>query len=146
MYAKRADATENTDNTDNKDDDVSNDMLHTLDASVASYRDPECTATVEDLYITRRNIPNASVSPLSTYQRVPSDDLCSQPAVPCKQDLCKALCRYGHLLDVYDMDARHAVGPVFARQLAKRHYHGKYFALQLDSHVCMTTDWDTDAM
>jgi hypothetical protein len=44
------------------------------------------------------------------------------------------------------MDVRHAVGPVFARQLAKRHYHGKYFALQLDSHVCMTTDWDTDAM
>ncbi len=71
-YVKRAAAT-----------DVSNDMLHTLDARVASYRDPECTATVEDLYITRRNIPNASVSPLSTYQRVPSDDLCSQPAVPC---------------------------------------------------------------
>jgi hypothetical protein len=64
-YVKRAAAT-----------DVSNAMLHTLDVRVASYRDPECTATVEDLYITRRNIPR-----LSQYSR-PLDLLNVGPVSP----------------------------------------------------------------
>jgi [Skp1-protein]-hydroxyproline N-acetylglucosaminyltransferase len=117
-------------------------MLHTIYASVASYRDPECAATVEDLYHTAKYPERIRVAIID--QRVPGDSACSQPAVPCEQDPGQALCRYRHLIDVYDMDARLAVGPVFARHLAQRHYRGEYFAMQLDSHVRMTSHWDTD--
>jgi [Skp1-protein]-hydroxyproline N-acetylglucosaminyltransferase len=136
-FVKRA-----TEHTDNESGDDSNDMLHTIYASVASYRDPECTATVEDLYATAKHPERVRVAIID--QRVPGDAVCSQPAVPCDQDPGQALCRYRHLIDVYDMDARLAVGPVFARHLAQRHYRGEYFAMQLDSHVRMTVDWDTD--
>jgi [Skp1-protein]-hydroxyproline N-acetylglucosaminyltransferase len=150
-YVKRADTTKHADNdndTDNesgdgyKDYSDSNDMLHTIYASIASYRDPECTATVEDLYHTAKHPERIRVAIID--QRVPGDNVCSQPAVPCEQDPNQALCRYRHLIDVYHMDARLAIGPVFARHLAQRHYRGEYFAMQLDSHVRMTADWDTD--
>lgn len=144
-FIKKTQSTENTDNESGdgyKDYDDSNDMLHTIYASVASYRDPECTATVEDLYATAEYPERIRVAIID--QRMPGDAVCSHPAVPCTQDPSQALCQYRHLIDVYDMDARLAVGPVFARHLAHRHYRGEYFAMQLDSHVRMTHHWDTD--
>jgi [Skp1-protein]-hydroxyproline N-acetylglucosaminyltransferase len=77
-------------------------------------------------------------------QRVNGDPLCSQPAKPCSEDPYQALCQYKHLIDVYEMDAVLAVGPVFARHLAHRHYRGEYFAMQIDSHVRFVEHWDSD--
>jgi [Skp1-protein]-hydroxyproline N-acetylglucosaminyltransferase len=135
-FVKSADSN-NGDNSNSEDD-----MLNTIYCSVASYRDPECTATVEDLYATAAHPERIRVAILD--QRVDGDAVCSQPVVPCATDPSQALCKYRHLIDVYEMDARLAVGPVFARHLAQRHYRGEYFAMQLDSHVRMTAAWDDD--
>jgi len=116
--------------------------LETIYCSVASYRDPECTATVEDVYARAEHPERIRVAIID--QRVDGDSVCAQPQVPCETDPTQALCRYRHLIDVFEMDARLAVGPVFARHLANRHYRGEYFAMQIDSHVRFTEHWDTD--
>jgi hypothetical protein len=116
----------------------------TIYCSVASYRDPECAATVEDLYARALNPERLRVAILD--QRVPNstDSVCSEPAIPCEQDATQALCQYRHLIDYFSMDAALAVGPVFARHAAQRFYRGEYYAMQLDSHVRMTEGWDDD--
>ena len=79
-------------------------------------------------------------------QRVPGTDdpICTQPEFPCDSHPDQALCKYRHLIDYYEMDAKLAVGPVFARHLAHRHYRGEYYAKQIDSHVRFVEHWDTD--
>ena len=114
----------------------------TIYCSVASYRDPECAGTVEDLYARAEHPERIRVAILD--QRVNGDPICSQPAVPCTTDPEQALCKYKHLIDVLEVDAVLAVGPVFARHLAHRHYRGEYFAMQIDSHVRFIEHWDTD--
>jgi [Skp1-protein]-hydroxyproline N-acetylglucosaminyltransferase len=116
--------------------------METIYCSVASYRDPECTGSVEDLYARAEFPDRIRVAILD--QRVNGDPVCSQPAKPCSDDPYQALCQYKHLIDVYEMDAVLAVGPVFARHLAHRLYRGEYFAMQIDSHVRFVEHWDSD--
>jgi [Skp1-protein]-hydroxyproline N-acetylglucosaminyltransferase len=118
------------------------DGLETIYCSIASYRDPECTLTVEDLFARAAHPDRIRVAILD--QRVDGDSVCAQPVKPCNEDPSQALCKYRHLIDVFEMDARLAVGPVFARHLAHRHYRGEYFAMQIDSHVRFIEGWDDD--
>jgi Glycosyltransferase (GlcNAc) len=121
---------------------IDNELMETIYCSIASYRDPECTASVEDLYARAQYPQRIRVAILD--QLVNGDPVCSQPAVPCTQDPEQALCKYAHLIDVFEMDAVLAVGPVFARHLAHRHYRGEYYAMQIDSHVRFVEHWDSD--
>lgn len=141
LVPDRKDATTTTaaTSTDTQPDQI---IMETIYCSVASYRDPECTGSVEDLYAMAEYPERIRVAILD--QRVNGDPVCAQPAVPCEQDPQQALCRYRHLIDVYEMDAVLAVGPVFARHLAHRHYRGEYFAMQIDSHVRFVKHWDSD--
>jgi hypothetical protein len=45
-----------------------------------------------------------------------------------------------------EVDARLAVGPVFARYLAHRHYRGEHFVMQIKSHVRFTQHLDSDIL
>jgi [Skp1-protein]-hydroxyproline N-acetylglucosaminyltransferase len=114
----------------------------TIYCSVASYRDPECTGSVEDLYDRAEHPERIRVAILD--QRLDGDNHCIQPSIPCNINPNQALCKYRHLIDVYEMDAQLAVGPVFARHLAHRHYRGEYYAMQIDSHVRFIEHWDSD--
>ncbi|GKY91226.1 hypothetical protein MPSEU_000095200 [Mayamaea pseudoterrestris] len=114
----------------------------TIFCSVASYRDPECNPTVEDLYARAKYPERIRVAILD--QRIDGDNHCRIPAQPCDTHPDQAFCKYRHLIDVYEMDARLAVGPVFARHLGHRHYRGEFFAMQLDSHVRFIQGWDVD--
>jgi len=114
----------------------------TIYCSVASYRDPECAPTVEDVYARAKYPERIRVAILD--QRTDGDPVCNKPEKPCNEDPEQALCRYRHLIDYYEIDARLAVGPVFARHLAHRHYRGEYFAMQIDSHVRFIEHWDED--
>ena len=51
-------------------------------------------------------------------------------------------CKYAKQIDFHPMDAKEAVGPVFARYLGQRMYQGEYFAAQSDAHIDFVTDWD----
>ena len=121
---------------------LDNEGHETIYCSIASYRDPECHETVEDLYARAMYPDRIRVAILD--QRADGDLKCASPSTPCEQNPDQAFCKYRHLMDVYEMDARLAIGPVFARHLAHRHYRGEYFAMQIDSHVRFTQDWDED--
>lgn len=124
----------------------SRDGLETIFISVASYRDPECQPTVEDIFL-RADHPDrlrvAVVDQRAEHDSVPP---CGQPVVPCEEDQSQVMCRYAHLIDVYDVPAILSVGPVFARHLANRLYRGEYYAMQVDSHVRFIEHWDTNLL
>jgi hypothetical protein len=120
------------------------DGLETVYISVASYRDPECQPTVEDVFLRAEHPERLRVAIID--QRADDDSVapCGQPTKPCEEEPQQALCRYSHLIDVFNIRAQFSVGPVFARHLAHRMYRGEYFAMQIDSHVRFTEHWDTD--
>jgi [Skp1-protein]-hydroxyproline N-acetylglucosaminyltransferase len=114
----------------------------TIYVSIASYRDPECGPTVEDLYLRSKYPERIRVAIID--QRAEGDPFCSQPAVPCDQDSNQIICKYRHLIDVYEVPSHLSVGPVFARHLANRMYRGEHYAMQVDAHVRFIQDWDKD--
>jgi hypothetical protein len=80
--------------------------LETIFIAVASYRDPECQPTVEDMFLRADHPERLRVAVVD--QRVESDDSvppCGQPVVPCSQNPEQALCKYAHLIDVYEVPA-----------------------------------------
>lgn len=121
--------------------------LKTIYISVASYRDPECQPTVEDIFLRAEHPERLRVAIVE--QRVKGEDdatvpNCDQPTRNCTDDPNQALCLYGHLVDMFVVPAILSVGPVFARHLATRMYRGEYFAMQVDSHVRFIEHWDTN--
>ena len=131
---------DNANNNNNNNDE----WLETIYASVASYRDLECAGTVTDLYERAAYPERIRVAIVEQRLDAGEDTKCTTPPVPCTVNATQALCRYRHLMDYFEMDARWGVGPVFARHLAHRHYRGEYYAMQIDSHVRFVQHWDTD--
>jgi len=72
------------------------------------------------------------------------DPRCDEPMKPCSEDQEQAQCKYKDQIDVYEVEARLSVGPVFARHLGYRMYRGEYYATQSDAHVTFTNNWDAD--
>jgi [Skp1-protein]-hydroxyproline N-acetylglucosaminyltransferase len=114
----------------------------TIFVAVASYRDPECLTTVEDIFLRAKYPERIRVAIVD--QRTEGDPLCSKPVESCEQNPEQVLCKYGHLIDSTEYSAQLMVGPVFARHLAYRMYRGEYFAMQVDSHVRFVANWDED--
>lgn len=75
---------------------------------------------------------------------VGEDGSCDVPHSPCSVDPNQPLCLYKNQIDVYQMEANLAVGPVFARHLGHRLYRGEYYYTQSDAHVTFTKGWDVD--
>ncbi|CAJ1930508.1 unnamed protein product [Cylindrotheca closterium] len=115
----------------------------TIYISVASYRDPECQPTVEDMFLRATHPERLRIAIID--QRAEDDEVspCAEPTIPCDEDPEQTLCKYGHLVDSFAVSAPLSVGPVFARHLANRMYRGEYFAMQVDSHVRFIEGWDT---
>ncbi len=121
--------------------------LPTIYISVASYRDPECQPTVDDIFLRAEHPERLRVAVVE--QRVEGEDddfipMCGKPVKPCEKDPEQPMCKYGHLVDVFVVPAVLSIGPVFARHLANRMYRGEYFAMQVDSHVRFIHHWDSD--
>lgn len=127
-------------------DKAENIQLPTIFVSVASYRDKDCSNTVANLYqqaayperIRVAIIDQVATNDASTVKcGVTSDKVCGE-----NSRNSSILCRYRHLMDRLELDARHATGPVWARHLAHRYYRGESFALQIDAHVRFLLHWD----
>ena len=116
--------------------------LETIYIAIASYRDWQCTATVENIFHRAKHPERLRVA---LVDQVDADDAqCAQPPTPCGVDPDQILCKYSERIDRYEMDATLAVGPVFARHIGHRMYRGEYFAMQCDAHIKMVQDWDED--
>ena len=72
------------------------------------------------------------------------DGSCDIPHSPCSEDPNQPICLHRDQIDVYQMEAELAVGPVFARHIGHRLYRGEYYSMQSDSHVTFTKGWDVD--
>ena len=69
---------------------------------------------------------------------------CSKPQRSCIDYPNDLLCKYSHLIDIYEMDATNAVGPILARHIGSRMYRGEYYVMQSDAHMEFITGWDVD--
>ena len=99
--------------------------LETIYISVASYRDPECQPTVEDIFLRAEFPERLRVAVID--QRAENDSVpqCAVPLKACSEDPSQILCKYHHLIDRFEVPAHLSIGPVFARHLANRMYRGK---------------------
>ena len=77
--------------------------METIYVSVASYRDPECRLTVDDLYLRAKHPDRIRVAIID--QVVDGDAKCSQPDKPCSDDPTQVFCKYRHLIDVFEVPA-----------------------------------------
>ena len=119
----------------------------TILVTIASYRDPECRNTVESIYARAEHPHRIRTVVIDQLRRDLGDIPCTQPTVSsCEDDPEQVLCRYQHLIQSYELDARLAVGPTFARHIANRMYRGEYFVLQVDAHVRFVQQWDSDVI
>ena len=120
--------------------------LETIYVSIASYRDPECRITLEDMYDRADHPERIRVAIIDQLAYEDPVAPCDKPLKPCEEDPNQGLCKYSHLIDRFAVPAISSVGPVFARHLAHRMYRGEYFAMQLDSHVRFIEHWDVDVV
>ncbi len=143
-------------NNDDKDNDGSNDknasknnkkdenvLLETIFVSIASYRDYRCPYTLRQIFL-QATYPERIRVAIVDQLKPGEDTNCTQPNQPCTENPNALLCKYSHLIDVYEMDASMAVGPVLARHIGGRMYRGEYFVMQSDAHMEFTKGWDVD--
>jgi [Skp1-protein]-hydroxyproline N-acetylglucosaminyltransferase len=118
----------------------------TIFVSIASYRDSECTLTLESIYARAKYPDRIRVAVVDQIDvESPEDVPCGQPYVSsCDNDPTQTLCQYAHLIDIYQAPAFLMVGPVFARHIGHRMYRVESYALQVDAHVRFIQDWDED--
>lgn len=110
--------------------------------AIASYRDWQCRYTVESIFLRAKYPKRIRVAIVD--QIAEGDPSCGVPIKSCSIDPTQALCLYIDNVDVMEVDAQLAVGPVFARHIGHRMYRGEYYALQIDAHVTFVTNWDVD--
>ena len=116
----------------------------TIFVSVASYRDPECSKTIESIY-ERATYPERIRDGIVAQVDVEDGDTkCSEPSsgISCDVNSNQTLCHYRNYVDRYEMQPTISVGPVLARHINHRMYRGEYFVLQIDAHVQFVQNWD----
>mmetsp|Transcript_4317 Transcript_4317/g.9174 ORF Transcript_4317/g.9174 Transcript_4317/m.9174 type:complete len:579 (+) Transcript_4317:32-1768(+) len=115
----------------------------TIFVAIASYRDWQCRDTVTSIFSAAAHPDRIRVAVVD--QIIAGEDgSCDAPHSPCSEDPSQPICKYKSQIDVYQMDAQLAVGPVFARHVGHRLYRGEYYAMQSDAHVTFTRGWDGD--
>jgi [Skp1-protein]-hydroxyproline N-acetylglucosaminyltransferase len=118
-------------------------MLETIYVTIASYRDYRCPHTVEALFQQATYPERIRVGVVDQIDKK-DKHICGTPERDCKEHPNDTICKYSHLIDTYTMDAKMAVGPVFARHIGDRMYRGEYFAMQSDAHMEFVKNWDVD--
>lgn len=124
-----------------KDND---ELLETIFVAVASYRDWQCSRTVESAFV-RASHPERLRVGVVDQIHFGTDESCSKPPKgSCEENPIQPICRYKDQIDFLTLDAALSVGPVFARHLGHRLYRGEYFAVQSDAHVEFVQGWDDE--
>lgn len=118
-------------------------MLETIYVTIASYRDYRCPHTVEALFEQAAHPERIRVGVVDQLD-LEEDDSCAKPKRSCKKHPDDTLCKFSHQIDVFEMDASLAVGPVFARHIGDRMYRGgrleiAHFDIKRQSEVLSTS-------
>mmetsp|Transcript_14090 Transcript_14090/g.41314 ORF Transcript_14090/g.41314 Transcript_14090/m.41314 type:complete len:493 (-) Transcript_14090:559-2037(-) len=125
--------------------------LETILVTITSYRDWMCPQSIE-IMLSRAVHPErvrvAVVDQLNIHDSDmgDADTSCDQPLISCSDKPQQAFCLHRDHIDVMQIDAREATGPILGRHLANRMYRGESFVLQSDAHVQFATGWDVDVI
>lgn len=117
--------------------------VRTIFVGIPSFRDWHCRYTVESIF-GRAKYPERIRVGVVDQLEGGKDKSCDLPIVPCSDKPEQALCLYRDQIDVYEMEAKLAVGPPFARHVVNRLYRGEYYALQVNAHTTFTKNWDVE--
>lgn len=128
-------------------------LQETIFVAISSYRDSRCPHTVKSIF-SRAKYPERIRVGIVDQLNLGNDEMdddereynCAEPERRCEEDPLQVLCRYQHHIDVFEMNATLAVGPVFARHIGSRMYRGEYFTMQTDAHMEFVNDWDVSAV
>jgi [Skp1-protein]-hydroxyproline N-acetylglucosaminyltransferase len=121
--------------------DVSENSLQkdaTIFVSIAAYRDSELGPTLRSLMATAQ-YPNRVY--VGVVLQVDEDDDESDQAI--LASLPKDATWFKERVKMLQMNARHARGPCYARDLCQRLYADEDYVLQIDSHMRFRHNWDT---
>jgi [Skp1-protein]-hydroxyproline N-acetylglucosaminyltransferase len=103
----------------------------TIFVSIASYRDKECSKTIESIYSNARN-------PERIYIGV-----CEQNNYNDDSELCTgSINKWSKNIKTYKMNYKEAKGPTYARYFCSKLWAGQQYYLQIDSHTQFVKDWD----
>lgn len=104
--------------------------------SVASYRDTECSQTLESLF-------GNAMYPDSIYVGI-----CEQNNNHVVSELCigENVLKYKDHILITKMDYKDAQGPTFARYYCSTLWRGEQYYLQIDSHMYFSKNWDRDLL
>jgi len=103
--------------------------MESIFVSIASYRDPECSQTIKNLF-EQASYPDRIFVGVC-QQNTPEDLNC----IP--QEFSRA-----HQVRIKTMPASEARGPTLARYHCSNLYEGETYYLQIDSHTSFTLGWD----
>jgi [Skp1-protein]-hydroxyproline N-acetylglucosaminyltransferase len=99
--------------------------------SLASYRDPECSNTLVDLFL-KANDPSRIYVGVC-QQNAPEDPDC----------IVDSLRPFEHQIRIVRLSHFDAKGPMYARALIEQTlYQGELFYMQIDSHMLFVKGWD----
>ncbi|KAL7539967.1 hypothetical protein ACHAWF_006557 [Thalassiosira exigua] len=119
-------------------------MLETIFVAIASYRDWQCSSTVEGAFSRASHPERIRVAVVDQIRRGEDKPCSVPPDGPCEQFPDQHSCKFRSQIDYFTVDADLSVGPVFARHLGHRLYRGEYFAMQSDAHVAFVVGWDDE--
>ena len=106
----------------------------TIFVSIASYRDEECSMTLDTLF------NNAK------YPEYVFVGICEQNKEGITKELCMSnkVMKYRNNIRITTMDHKKAKGPTYARFYCANLWRGEQYYLQIDSHTTFVKNWDTD--
>lgn len=104
----------------------------TVFVSIASYRDPECKSTLEDLFQKAKH-PNRIFLGICQQNNfdTPSENCISSEEQP-----------YSKNIRILTLPYQEAKGPTYARYLCSTLYKNEDFFLQIDAHSKFVQNWD----
>lgn len=104
----------------------------TIFVSIASYRDPECSMTLDTIF-------NQAANPQLIFVGI-----CEQNKAGIKEELCVSpkLAKYLRNIRIAKLDHTEAKGPTYARYYCSELWRGEQYYLQIDSHTSFTKNWD----
>lgn len=97
---------------------------------IASYRDPDCQRTVQDMFAKAKH-PERIFAGICWQFVKEEDAICFE--IPYK---------YPAQVRVHEVDARKGRGVCWARSLTQKLWQGEEFTLQIDSHMRFEPNWD----
>jgi [Skp1-protein]-hydroxyproline N-acetylglucosaminyltransferase len=108
--------------------------LGTIFVSVASYRDTECSLTLDSIFNNARYPERIFVGVCEQNKEGMPDELC----------LSNKVMKYRNNIRITKIDHKKAKGPTYARYYCSELWRGEQYFLQIDSHTTFMKDWDTD--